>query len=158
PLVGIDLRNSQPLLFGLVLRALSHNGGRMPEWLASATEERDVGYLDLSQAATTERADEEETDTTERADEKEADEETPTTHKDTPNSPTGKNSDKGRGTKSFIMTELSGLNTGPGSIETPCEVQTYGVASTNVYLSRGLHSYEATGDYFASQEDVETYV
>ena len=49
-LVGIDIRNSQPLIFGLVLRQMSGNGGKIPQWLMPPVAERVTRYLDLSPA------------------------------------------------------------------------------------------------------------
>lgn len=49
-LVGLDVRNSQPLMLGLVLRAISRNGRELPDWLTPPVAERITRYLDLSPA------------------------------------------------------------------------------------------------------------
>ena len=49
-LVGIDIRNAQPLILGLVLRQMAGNGGNMPQWLMPPVVERVTNYLDLSPA------------------------------------------------------------------------------------------------------------
>jgi hypothetical protein len=142
-LAGIDMRNSQPLLFGLVLSALHQNGGRIPTWLAPATEDRDVGYLELSQAVNTQRADE-----------NVKHEESPTTHKDTQKLPIEKKMDQGGGENPFIMTELSGHDSGPRLTEVLVEQRDCAVTSNNVYL-KGEGTKEV---FYASPVEIQRYV
>ncbi|MGO9599250.1 MAG: hypothetical protein ACLP7Q_14780 [Isosphaeraceae bacterium] len=46
-LVGLDIRNSQPLIFGLVLRQIAANEGKIPESLIQRETEQLTPYLDL---------------------------------------------------------------------------------------------------------------
>jgi hypothetical protein len=144
-LVGIDLRNSQPLLFGLVLKALQHNGGQIPAWLTPATEERDVGYLHLPLMHTANSADDGRNST---------DESTNASTIPSTTAPTGNGGQRERDANPFIMTKLFGYNTDIRLTEVPVEQGNCDIILADV----DLRGNDLRGNLFASSEEVRRYV
>jgi hypothetical protein len=144
-LVGIDLRNSQPLLFGLVLLALRQNCGRLPDWLVLATEERDVGYLDVTRFADVRRTDEEC-----KRHARPTIEEDPNSSWSSPRNTMQKREDQGP----FIMAEVSANSVNPSSTEVAIAAETYVHTSNNIYPT----GESAAQVLCASHDEIETYV